>query len=244
MDQVRKMTDLGRAPDVLLLVDDDLTASLMPAHLDWYVRYATNRLVVAYTSQSRFADSITTENWWRELTRRDVSVGRADPDVAPVGKHALAMLRRAGSYYNQSGLSDRLVEHAPLRFVRPNAAELAALLETGEVDYIIDYASVASQYGFRYVPLPDDLAPAVLYTATVPRAAPHFSEGVEFVTYYLSDDAKRLLRDAHVDVLPVPVAVGSVIPPEISRLVRTVSVAPAPTPAVRSSAVAAASANR
>ncbi|HMC57170.1 MAG TPA: substrate-binding domain-containing protein [Gemmatimonadaceae bacterium] len=238
MDQVRKITDLGRVPDVLLLVDDDITAPLIPAHLDWYVRYATNRLVVAYTAKSRFADSINTGNWWRVLTRRDVTVGRADPDVAPVGKHALAMLRRAGTYYSQAGLSDRLVEHASLRFVRPNAAELAALLETGEVDYIIDYASVASQYGFSYVSVPDDLAPPVLYTASVPRGAPHFSEGIEFVTYYLTDDAKRLLRDAHVDVLPVPVAVGSVIPPEISRLVRTVSVAPP------SSAVAVARAGR
>jgi molybdate/tungstate transport system substrate-binding protein len=225
MDQVRKITDLGRVPDVMLLVDDDLTASLAPAHLDWYVRYGTNRLVVAYTPKSRFADSITSDNWWKILTRRDVTIGRADPDVAPVGKHALTLLRRASTYYGSAGLSDRLLEHAPLRFVRPNAAELAALLEAGEVDYVIDYSSVAQQYGFSLVPIPEDLAPPVVFTATVPRAAPHFSEGVEFVAFLLSDDGKKLLRDAHVDVLNVPVAVGSVVPPEISRIVRTAFVA-------------------
>jgi len=226
MDHARKITELGRVPDVLLLVDDDLTASLAPAHLDWYVRYATNRLVVAYTAKSRHADSITTDNWWKTVTRRDVTVGRADPDVAPVGKHALAMLKRASAYYNSAGLSDRLLAHASLRFVRPNAAELAALLETGEVDYIIDYASVAQQYGFSYVAIPDDLAPAVVYTASVPRAAAHFSAGVEFLAYFLSNDGKGVLRDAHVDMLAVPVAVGSAVPPEISRIVRTAFATP------------------
>jgi len=221
MDQVRKITDLGRVPDVMLLVDDDLTASLVPAHLDWYVRYGTNRLVIAYAPKSRFADSVTTDNWWKILTRRDVTIGRADPDVAPVGKHALTMLKRASTYYRTAGLSERLIEHAPLRFVRPNAAELAALLETGEVDYIIDYSSVAQQYGFSFVTVPEDLAAPVVYTATVPRSAPHFTEGIEFVAYLLSADGKGLLRDAHVDVLTVPVAIGSVVPPEISRIVRT-----------------------
>lgn len=226
MDQVRKLTDLGRVPDALLLVDDDLTASLVPGQLDWYVRYATNKLVVAYTATTPFADSIRSDNWWQILTRRGVTVGRADPAVAPVGKNALATLKRAGSYYNSAGLSDRLLEHASLRFVRPNAAELAALLETGEVDYIIDYESVAEQYGFLFVPIPDDLAPPVVYTASVPRSAPHFSAGVEFISYLLSEDGKRLLRDAHLDLIAVPVAIGSVIPPEISSVVRTASVPP------------------
>src|SRR6185503_10086185 len=81
MEQVRKMTDLGRTPDVVMLVDDETIASLMPSHLDWYVRFATNRLVVGYSARSRHADSITTENWWEILARKDVRVGRADPKV-------------------------------------------------------------------------------------------------------------------------------------------------------------------
>ncbi|HJQ20760.1 MAG TPA: extracellular solute-binding protein [Gemmatimonadaceae bacterium] len=225
LEQARKLTDLGRVPDVLMLVDDDVMASLMPTHLDWYVRFATNRLVVAYTAKSRRADSITADNWYAVLTSPNVTVGRADPAVAPVGTRAIALLKRAGAYYHKASLSDRLIEHAPLRFVRPNAAELAALLETGEVDYIVDYLSVARQYGFRFVELPQDLAPPVLYGISVPRAAPHFAEGVEFVSFLLSDDGKRLLRSSFVDVLGTPVATGSVLPPEISGIVRTASAA-------------------
>ena len=221
MEHARKITELGRTPDVLMLVDDEVITALMPTHLDWYVRFATNRVVVAYTAKSRDADSITSENWWRMLTRRDATIGRADPSLAPAGKHALSVMRRAETYYGERGLGDRLLARASLKYVRPNANELAALLETGEVDYILDYESVAQQYGFKFVTLPEDLALAILYGISVPRQAGNFKGGVEFVAYVLSDEGKRILRASKIAVLGVPVAVGSAIPPEVSELVRT-----------------------
>jgi molybdate/tungstate transport system substrate-binding protein len=221
MEHARKITELGRIPDVLMLVDDEVMAALMPTHLDWYVRFATNRVVVAYTAKSKHADSISSENWWRILASRDVTVGRADPSLAPAGKYAQLVMRRAEAYYGQRGLGDRLLARASLKYVRPNATELAALLETGEVDYILDYESVALQYNFQFVTLPEDLAVAILYGISVPRQAGNFKGGVEFVAYVLSEEGKRILRDAKITVLGVPVAVGSGVPPEVSELVRT-----------------------
>ena len=223
MEHVRKITELGRTPDVLMLVDDDVIAALMPAHLDWYVRFATNRVVVAYTNKSKHADSITSGNWWQILGRSGVTIGRADPAIAPAGKHALSVLRRAEAYYKTSGLTTRLLARAALKYVRPNATELAALLETGEVDYILDYESVAQQYGFTFVPLPHDLSPTVTYGMSVPRLANNFRGGVEFAAFVVSDEGKRILRAANVDVLNVPVAIGSGVPPEVSAIVRIVS---------------------
>jgi molybdate/tungstate transport system substrate-binding protein len=225
LEQSRKITELGRIPDVLLLIDEDVVTPLVPTHLDWYVRFATNRLAVAYTPRSKHADSITAGNWWKILSRKDVAVGRADPNVAPVGRQALSLVRRAEPYYKQRGLADRVLQRASLKYVRPNATELAALLETGEVDYIIDYESIAGQYGFNFVPLPEDLSIAVLYTVSVPRQASHFQGGVDFVAFVLSEDGKRILREAHLNVLSMPVAVGSSVPIEISEIVRTVSAA-------------------
>jgi molybdate/tungstate transport system substrate-binding protein len=227
LEQARKITELGRIPDALMLVDDEVLSGLMPTYLDWYVRFATNRVVVAYSRRSRYADAITTENWYQVLSRRDVTVGRADPAIAPAGRHALSILRRAETYYRVPGLADRLIGRASLRYVRPNATELAALLETGEVDYILDYESVARQYGFRFVTLPEDLAIAILYGISVPRQATHFQEGVEFVQFVLSDEGKQILRAAKVNVLSMPVAIGSAVPPEISGFVRTATAAAA-----------------
>ena len=225
LEQARKITELGRIPDALMLVDDEVLEALMPTHLDWYVRFATNRIVVAYTTRSKHSDAIDAENWWQMLSRRDVSVGRADPAIAPAGRNALSVLKRVETYYHKPGLTDRLLSRATLRYVRPNATELAALLETGEVDYILDYESVAKQYGFEFVALPEDLATAVLYGISVPRQAANFAEGVEFVSFVLSEEGKRILRDGKVNVLSTPVAIGSVIPPEISQRVRTIAAA-------------------
>lgn len=223
MEQSRKITDLGRLPDAVMLVDDEVIAALMPTHLDWYVRFATNRVGVVFADGSRYADSITTDNWWRVIARPDVRVGRADPSVAPVGKHALELVRRAEDYYKHPGLADSIMARSPQRNVRPNATELAALLETGEVDYILDYESVARQYGFNFVELPQDLSPAILYGISVPRQATHAAAGTAFVAYVLSDEGKRILAEAEINVLSVPVAIGINIPREIAERVRTVA---------------------
>jgi len=223
LDQSRKMTELGRIPDVLMLVDDDVVAALVPTYLDWYVRFATTRVVVAYGPKSRFAGSITSDNWWRVLSRPGVRIGRADPGTAPAGRHALALLGRTASYYVRPGLTDTLLARSQLRYLRPNATELAALLEAGEVDYILEYESVARQYEFKFVILPDDLAPGILYGLSVPRQAAHIAEAVQFAAFVLSSDGYRILRDAQVSVLTVPVAIGSNVPTEITELVRTVA---------------------
>lgn len=206
-----------------MLVDDEVIAGLLPSYIDWYVRFATNRIVVAYTPKSRYADSITSENWWRVLSKQGVTVGRADSALAPAGRQALSVIRRAESYYEQRGLGDRLLARASIEHVRPNATELAALLETGNVDYVLDYESLARQYGFQFVTLPEDLALAVTYGISVPRGAAHQAEGIAFTAFVLSDEGKRILRDANVNVLATPVAIGTAVPPDISQRVRTVA---------------------
>jgi molybdate/tungstate transport system substrate-binding protein len=225
IEQSRKLTDLGRTPDVLLLVDDEVIAALMPAHLDWYVRFATNRVVVAYTDKSAHADSISDENWYRMLVRDDVRVGRADATLAPAGRHALALLQRAEGVYGLPHLSERILQRSTLKYVRPNAAELAVLLETGEVDYILEYESVARQYGFKFLALPTELSLPILYGVSVPRQTAHAASAVQFVAEMLSDDGKEILREAHINMLRVPIALGTNVPREITEVVRTLAAA-------------------
>lgn len=223
LELARKITELGRVPDILMLADDEVIAALVPTYLDWYVRFGTNRMVVAYRDQARGADSITPDNWWRVLSRRDTRVGRADPKVAPVGRHALTLLQRAEAFYQQKDLADSVLARSPDRLLRPTATELAALLETGEVDYILEYESVAQQYGFRFVALPTELAPPILYGVSVPRQAPSVASANRFVAFLLSDAGRRVLRHWNVDVLPTPIAIGTNVPSEVTELVRTVA---------------------
>lgn len=155
LEHVRKMTDLHRVPDVLLLADADVFPRyLIPAHATWYADFARNRMVVAYTPKSRHAAEITPDNWTSILQRADVEVGRTDPKIAPVGYRTLLMFQLAERSYRKPGLAASLLAHAPDRNIRPNAAELAGLLAAGELDYIYDYQSVAESNGFRYIALP------------------------------------------------------------------------------------------
>ena len=155
LEHARKLTDLGRIPDVIALADVEVFPQLLlPAQVDWYAEFAGNRMIVAYTDRSRDAAELDSSSWRGVLSRRGVEVGRPDPDLAPAGYRAILTLKLAERHYREPGLAARILANAPRRNMRGNAAELAALLQAGELDYVFDYESVALSYGLRYLRLP------------------------------------------------------------------------------------------
>jgi molybdate/tungstate transport system substrate-binding protein len=239
LEHVRKITELRRTPDLLLLADADVFPRfLVPKYSSWFAEFARNRIVVAYTDRSKHAKEINAENWTKILSGNDVEVGRTDPNLAPVGYRTLLMFDLAARYYKMPGLTRTLLAHAPEKNIRPNAAELAALLGAGELDYIYDYQSVAESNGFKFVRLPTqiDLGDAkqasyyagasvqvrgttpgtnatfkgqpILYGATIPAAAPHAQAARELYRYLTSAPVVAQLRAAHVDMLAHPIVVG------------------------------------
>jgi len=46
-------------------------------------------MVIMYINTSKYANEITTDNWYRVLTRPDVQVGRSNPDIDPNGYRTL-----------------------------------------------------------------------------------------------------------------------------------------------------------
>jgi molybdate/tungstate transport system substrate-binding protein len=248
LEHARKVTELHRVPDILLLADADVISQLLvPKYATWYADFARNRMVIAYTDRSRFAKEITPANWFQITRRPGVEIGRTDPDLAPVGYRTLLMFQLAERYYKQRGLAGSLLEHAARRNIRPNAAELAALLEAGELDYIYDYQSVAESNGFRFIPLPDEInlgdparaseyatasvsvrgtAPGttaefkgepILYGLTVPKDAQHTAAATQFLAYLTSPETLRALHAAHIDMLDHLVVHGTGAPRELTR---------------------------
>jgi len=158
LEHVRKITELHRTADLLLLADADVFPRfLVPKYSSWFAEFARDRMVVAYTDKSKHANEITAANWTRILSGNAVEVGRTDPNLAPVGYRTLLMFDLAEKHYNSPGLARTLLTHAPERNMRPNAAALAALLAAGELDYIYDYQSVAESNGFRFIALPPQI---------------------------------------------------------------------------------------
>lgn len=245
LEHARKLTDLGRIPDVLALADVEVFPQLlMPKHVTWYAEFARNRMIIGYTDRSRRAAEIDTSNWRQILAQPGIEVGRPDPNTAPAGYRTLLTLQLAEAFYHDPGLAKRILANAPTKNMRPNAAELAALLQTGELDYVFDYESVAAAYGFHALNLPaaidlGDPARAadyahvsvrvrgtgtdsttftgspIVYGLSVPTAAPHPGAARRLAAFFLSADGRRMMRAAHVDALDHALFVGADVPASI-----------------------------
>ena len=245
LEHARKLTDLGRIPDLLALADVEVFPQLlMPKHVSWYAEFARNRMVIGYTDRSRRAAEIDSSNWRQILTQPGIDVGRPDPNLAPAGYRTLLLLQLAETYYHDPGLAKRVLANAPPKNMRPNAAELAALLQTGELDYVFDYESVAAAYGFHALHLPAaidlgdparaaDYARAsvrvkgtgtdsttftgspIVYALSVPNAAPHPGAARRLAAFLLSADGRRMMHAAHVDALDHALFVGADVPASI-----------------------------
>lgn len=249
LETARKLTDLHKIPDIIALADYEVFPELlMPSQLSWYVQFARNRMVLAYTDQSRFANEISTDNWWRILQRPGVQVGRSDPNLDPNGYRTLLTMQLAAQYYQQPRLYDRLLAASPARNVRPKEVDLVGLVQAGELDYIWSYESVAQGANLRYVTLPEQIdlsSPAdsaryaqavtrvrgsgvgdtivvhgqpIVYGISIPTQAPHRAVAEQFLAWMLSSDGQRVVRAAKLDALEHPVLIGTGAPAAITAV--------------------------
>jgi molybdate/tungstate transport system substrate-binding protein len=190
---IRHATELHEPIDVVATADASLIPMLMYAtndpntglpYADWYIRFASNRLAIAYQTDSQYASEINADNWYEILTRPEVKVGLADPRFDAVGYRALMVFALAGDYFHQPTIfTDMFKEQFsfPLGIfsetdlttitvpeiletktnshivLRGASIELIALLESGDLDYAFEYESVIHQHGLNMVGLPEAL---------------------------------------------------------------------------------------
>jgi len=243
LETARKVTELEKVPDLIALADEDVFPKvLLPRHATWYVRFAANRIVLAYTDRSRYAAEIDSTNWWQVLQRPDLEIGRSNPDLDPSGYRTLMVWQLAERLYAQPGLAAALERAAHLRNVRPKEIELVALLESGDLDYAWFYESMARASGVRHVTLPAaiDLGAAdnrdayaqaavrvigssaadtvimrgapIRYALSIPLNAEHPALAERFAAFLLSADGRRVLEREFLSTLHAPDAVGTGVP--------------------------------
>jgi molybdate/tungstate transport system substrate-binding protein len=158
LEAARKLTELGKIPDVIAVADEEVIPSLLiPGFASWYISFARTAMVLAYTDQSVGAREITPTNWWQFLQRPDIRWGHSDPALDPAGYRSLMVFQLAERHYRQPGLAARLAAAIPPRNIRPKSADLIALLQVGELDYAWEYEAIAKRHGLRYVALPPEI---------------------------------------------------------------------------------------
>jgi molybdate/tungstate transport system substrate-binding protein len=158
LETARKITELGRVPDVVALADTAIFSRMLAGRTAAPVTpVGRSRMVLAFTPRSRFADAVSSANWTDVVRRPGVEVGRSDPSLDPAGYRALLVWQLAERYYGTPGLARALAAASPPRNVRPKSADLVALLQTGNLDYAWEYESAARNAGLRFVRLPAEI---------------------------------------------------------------------------------------
>nr|WP_321401082.1 tungstate ABC transporter substrate-binding protein WtpA [uncultured Desulfobacter sp.] len=154
----RLISDKGQQADIMASADFKvIDSNLIPNFADWNIRFASNQLVLCYTDSSRYAQEITSDNWYEILLKKDVVWGHSDPNLDPCGYRSLMVLQLAEKFYDKPGLSEQLIANRPEKNVVPKAKELVSLLKDGHMDYTWEYLSVAIQHGLKYVTLNDHI---------------------------------------------------------------------------------------
>jgi molybdate/tungstate transport system substrate-binding protein len=164
----RKITDIHKAADVMASADYKVIDNLLiPDFAKFNVRFATNEMVIAYTSRSRYAAEITSKNWPQIFLREGVKIGHSNPNLDPCGYRAVLVTKLAERYYRIPGFFDTLLgygtsyssgeERRGKVIVRPKETDLLALLESGAYDYLYIYRSVAQQHGLKFISLPEEV---------------------------------------------------------------------------------------
>lgn len=188
---IRQVTDLHRPIDVVAVADESLIPDLMfrtdPTtgrnFTDTYTPFATNAMVIAYTNKSRYADEITSQNWYQVLSRPDVRVGISNPMLDAAGYRSIMVTLLAGRYYQNATLFPVLIgshftpplvlqdegDIATVRLpeiLRPSDEKLVirdgsifvlSHLEAGGIDYAFEYRNVAEGHDLMWIGLPPEI---------------------------------------------------------------------------------------
>jgi len=154
---IRKITDLNKPCDILASADYSLIDKLIiPMYASWNIQFAGNEMALVYHPDSRFSEKIDLNNWTSILLEPEVRFGRSDPDSDPCGYRTILSLELAEKIYHLPGLTAQFMKKDE-RYIRPKEVDLLALLETGTIDYIFIYKSVAIQHKLLYLELPDSI---------------------------------------------------------------------------------------
>jgi len=230
----RKIADLHRPCDILASADYTVIDTLLiPEHSDWNIKFAANEIVIAGRIDSHAAGQINKNNWHEILLQKDIAFGRSDPNADPCGYRDVLTIKLAEKFYKRPGLTDRMLAK-DRRYIRSKEVDLLALLETGELDYIFIYRSVAEQHKLRYILLPDEInlkktqfrdfyrtasvkitgktpgtfitksGEPIVYGVTIPKNAPNREVALAFVNFLLDADKGGAILERNGQTSVVP----------------------------------------
>ncbi len=172
--------DQRMSGDAFLSADAEVNKILLgPTNGDWirwFVIFARNTVVLAYSPKSRFFSDFEQAHsgkipWYQVLLQPGVKLFRNDPNLDPLGYYTLLVCKLAQKHYRVPDLKQRLLgsDTNPAQVNHLNIAQL----EHGEIDAMFLYLSAAHDLALPYLVLPDEI------NLSNPSMATYY-EGVQF----------------------------------------------------------------
>ena len=146
----RKIAELGRECDMVVLADRELVAEMLGGVCSWRLDFATDEVVLAVGSRAPNAD-LAEKDWPAALLADGVRLGRTDENLSPVGYRVFLVWKLQERRGGPAGLHDKLKTKCAK--VLDDVNRLTPLLQSAELDYAFVHRSVCIAHGIRFIVL-------------------------------------------------------------------------------------------
>lgn len=205
---IRRVVELGRQCDLMLLADPGMFKKLGKGRFDWRIDFASDEMVLGIGTQAPRTDEAE-RDWVSVLSDPTVRLARADESISPAGARAIIVCTRreaAGAL----GLRARLL--GPTSLVTDDVGTLAARLKAGEADYAFLYRSSCLLHELRYIRLesPDRLSEdgtqsdpdAICYSLSIPNDVSRPEEAEKLIRFFLVSQAPLWADSGFIPLKP------------------------------------------
>ncbi len=200
-NMIRRVTELGRACDLMLLADPEYFKTLGEGRFSWRIDFAGDEMVLAVGIRAPLTD-IAERNWPEALLDPRPRLARVDETTSPAGARTLLVWSRSEED-GHPGLREQLLARTVL--VVDDVGTIAARLRAGDVDYAFLYRSSCMLHELRHIRLAprlrlaeaDDLhdPQAIRYALSIPYGAAHPC-AAEALIRVLLDPALNFVADS------------------------------------------------
>jgi molybdate/tungstate transport system substrate-binding protein len=213
----RKVTELGREADLMLVADNRLFKQIASSHTNFRIDFAHDEVVLGIGIRAKRVDEAE-DDWLPVLLDENVRLGRVDENLGPIGYRTLLVwkLKEMSGY---PGLMQQLV--AKTAKVVEHVGHLATNLKAGDIDYGFLYRTTCIKHDIRFISLDERInlgsmemdysvaqvsfkkleagkeveipvqgAP-ITYSLSIPSNAPNRKKAIELIHYLLHKDQEQ-----------------------------------------------------
>ncbi len=185
---IRKVTELGRACDLLMLADPGYFKDKGAGRFDWRLDFAGDELVLAIGARAPRPDAVEVD-WAPVLLDPAVRLGRTDETISPAGVRTRRLWQRE-ERRGRPGFKRQLLDKTAQ--VVDDVGTLSARLKSGDLDYAFLYRTTCLMQDIRFVRLAPHLRlahpdpEAIVYSLSIPRDSARARDAEALIRFLLN----------------------------------------------------------